>query len=566
MRLERWPSLREDTWPFLRKVSSAISGKEVEVIPGGYPAVTQVYPKDYMSRISIPTAFTLPGKEKLLNGSLAHELLHIFATDPEATSGIQFGVFIMANALEDARLEVQLEAQWPGLIAPVKRLTRELLAFRRRSRAMAQSTETAKLYEVGLSLYLRLVNTPPSIVCETISSMADAVAVEVLPIAHRALIATNTGEVVVIADEICKELAKAAEAVAKRLGTSSASSWASSFKTELKRAQARTVEEVLLNLERRRYPGVWFGPWMRGGGGYNFYSTAWKWEEDKLDNYKALSLPEIRRALMDADPLLEEWIIHPRESTGRLTISSSALVEAVIGRGPRRVFERVEHSQRMLLLNMLGSIDVFVFLEAHPRYDRSEWLFLKALAASLGRLFNMVQTPLFVMRGSTTTRTKEMVENPITKRKYERWSKDHYVEVVTFKAPDTVWDEKSETLLASMPQKGFNQPLEAYSRMKSWSLKIPKNERLRFYIVIGKAKYLNVYSGHLQYATESIRGHRQKAIYIHVGRPIPSYDQRLEEYNSCFDAFVQASTTLRETIIQMLYRIVIEMAKQGSAQ
>ena len=563
MRLERWPFLREDTWPFLRRVSSAITGKEIEVVPGGYPAVTRVYPKDYMSRILIPSAFTLAGKEKLLNGSLAHELLHVFATDPEATSGIQFGVFVMANALEDARLEVQLESQWPGLIAPIKRLTRELLAFRRRSRTMARSTETAKLYEVGLSLYLRLVNVPDLAICQTVSPMADAVAAEVLPIARQALTAPDTAEIVAIADEICKRLAKAAEAVAKRLGTSSARSWASSFKTELKRAQARTVEEVLLSLERRRYPGVWFGPWMRGGSGYNFYSTKWKWEEEgnELDSYRALSPAEIRRALMDADPLLEEWIVHPRESTGRLTLSSNALVEAVIGRGPHRVFERIEHSQRMLLLNMLGSIDVFIFLEAHPRYDRSEWLFLKALAASLGRLFNMVQTPLFVMRGSTTTRTKELVENPTTKRKYERWSKDHYVEIVTFKAPDTAWDEKAEALLATMPQKGFNQPLEAYSRMKSWSLKIPKSNRVRFYIIIGKAEYLNVYSGHLKYATGTLRGRRQKAIYLHVGQPISSYDQRLDEYNSCFDAFVQATTTLRETIIHLLYRIVIEIAK-----
>jgi len=84
MRLERWPFLSKDTWPFLRRVGSAVTGKELEVIPGGYPAVTRVYPKDYMSRVLIPSSFTLAGKEKLLNGSLAHELLHVFATDPEA--------------------------------------------------------------------------------------------------------------------------------------------------------------------------------------------------------------------------------------------------------------------------------------------------------------------------------------------------------------------------------------------------------------------------------------------------------------------------------------------------
>ena len=559
MRLERWPFLSKDTWPFLRRVGSAVTGKELEVIPGGYPAVTRVYPKDYMSRVLIPSSFTLPGQEKLLNGALAHELLHVFATDPEATSGIQFGVFVMTNALEDARLEVQLETQWPGLIAPIKRLNRELLAFRRRSHAMAQSGEASKLYEVGLSLYLRLVNIPPPIVRTTVSPMADAVAVEVLSIAQQSLIATNTGEVVVIADEICKRLANAAEAVAKRLGTSTARNWASSFKAELRKAQAQTVEEVFLRLEQKQYPGIWWGPWLRGSGGYNFYSTMWKWEKDVIDTYQILSLAELRQALMDADPLLEKWISHPRQLSGQLTLSPNALVEASIGK-ERRIFQQMEHSQETLLLSMLSSIDIFTFLEAHLRYDRSEWMFMKGLAASLGRLFDMVRTPLFVMRASTTTRVKETVENPVTKRKFERWSKDHYVEIATFKAADTTWDEKAEALLASMPQKGFNQPLESYSRMKSWSLKIPKSERPRFYIVIGKAEYLNVYSGHLKYATESLRGQRQKVMYINVGRPVPMYDQHLKEFNSCFDAFVQA-TTLHETVIHLLYRIVIEMAK-----
>ena len=389
--------------------------------------------------------------------------------------------------------------------------------------------------------------------------MADAVAVEVLSIAQQSLIATNTGEVVVIADEICKRLANAAEAVAKRLGTSTARNWASSFKAELRKAQAQTVEEVFLRLEQKQYPGIWWGPWLRGSGGYNFYSTMWKWEKDVIDTYQILSLAELRQALMDADPLLEKWISHPRQLSGQLTLSPNALVEASIGK-ERRIFQQIEHSQETLLLSMLSSIDIFTFLEAHLRYDRSEWMFMKGLAASLGRLFDMVRTPLFVMRASTTTRVKETVENPVTKRKFERWSKDHYVEIATFKAADTTWDEKAEAMLASMPQKGFNQPLESYSRMKSWSLKIPKSERPRFYIVIGKAEYLNVYSGHLKYATESLRGQRQKVMYINVGRPVPMYDQHLKEFNSCFDAFVQA-TTLHETVIHLLYRIVIEMAK-----
>jgi hypothetical protein len=564
MKLERWPHLQQDAWPFLRKVSSAVTGRDVEVVPGGYPAATRIYPKDYMSRVLLPASFTKAGSERLLNGSLAHELLHVLGSDPKPLSGIRFSVYQICNGLEDARLEVQLSSSWPGLIGPIRALTLQLLQFRRRSRAMAQSIEAGKLFEVSLSLYLRLVRVSEPVIRETVQSMAHEVAGEVFPIAQQVLAAETTSETVAIAEEICKALERAAEAVAKRRGTAAARSWTSSFKTELKRANERTVEEVLLYVEKKQYPGIWFGPFGRGCGGLNFYSTAWKWEGGQPDPVRALSVGEIRRALMEADPLLEKWIVRPRLSQGRLALSSNALVEAAVGRGGRRAFERTEHTKRMLLPSILQGIEVFVFLEAHPRYDRSEWLFLKALCASLGRLLTLVGSPMFVVRASATTRTKEWVEvnSGTSKRRIERWSKDHYVEISTLKAPDEVWDESAERLLATLPQKGFNVPLETYSRMKSWSLELPKTHRARFYLIIGKAEYLNVISGHLRYATEPIRGRRQRAVYVHVGDPIPEYDARLTELRSSFDLFLQA-TSLRQTLVRLLYRIVVEVAKQA---
>jgi hypothetical protein len=564
MRVDRWPSIHEDPWAFLRKVSSAIKGREVEVRPGAYPRATQVPPKDYFSRILLPDSFTKPGREGLLNGSLAHELLHVLESDPEAFSGIPWGVFIMANGLEDARVETQFEPTWPGLVRPTRQLTQAFLEYRRRLQGMAHSADTSKLYEVSLALYFRLSQYSARLIRETVSEMAAAVAEELLPIAAPALTAAGSAEVVEIAEKICQELAKAAEAAAKRIGTPAAKRWAQGAKTEVKRAMERTVEEVLVMLSKPQFPGVWWGPWYKGRGGFAFYSTKWDWEREKLDDYRALSSQEISRLLQEADPLVEERITRARQLVGHLALSSQVLVQAAVGRD-RRVFQKSEREQRMLLLSLLASIDVFIFIEAHKRYVQSDWLLLKGLSATLARLFTLTRTPLLVVRAWHTTRAKEWVENPRTHDRYERWSKDHYINIATLKAPDDPWDEGTETVLAAMPRQGFNNPLEGYPRLKSWDLKLPKSNRPRFYILLGDADQLNVLSGHLKYGTGALRGKGQQAIYLNVGTPIPSYDDRLRELEAEFDGLVQA-TTLHQAIIDLLYTVVIKLAEQGGVR
>jgi hypothetical protein len=559
MRVDRWPSIHDDPWAFLRKVSSAIPGKEVEVRPGAYPRAAQIPPKDYFSRILLPDSFTKPGKEGLLNGSLAHELLHVLASDPQPFSGIPWGVFIMANGLEDARVETQFEATWPGLVRPTRQLTQAFLEYRRRFQGMAHSADTSKLYEVALALYFRLSQYSERLIRETVAEMAAAIAEELLPIAAPALTAKNSAEVVEIAKKICQELAKAVEKAAKRIGTPQARRWAQDVNREVKQAMERTVEEVLIMISKPQFPGVWFGPWYKGGGGYSFYSTKWEWEREDLDDYRALSPQEISRLLQEADPLVERRITRARQLVGRLALSSQVLVQAAVGRD-RRVFQKSEQEQRMLLLSLLTSIDVFIFIEAHKRYVQSDWLLLKGLTATLARLFTLTRTPLLVVRAWHTTRAKEWVENPRTHRRYERWSKDHYINIATLKAPDDAWDEGAEALLAAMPpRQGFNNPLEGYPRLKSWELKLPKSNRPRFYILLGDANQLNVLSGHLKYATGSLRGKGQRAIYLNVGTPIPSYDDRLRELEAEFDGLVQA-TTLHQAVVELLYTIVIQLA------
>ncbi len=558
MKLQRWPVAGQKRWELMRRVSSGITGKDVEVTPGGAPSCMVVSPKEYYSRIFLPTQFLRAGNERFLNGSLAHELLHVLDSQPFALRGLLLHQRILSNGLEDARLELQLKDAWPGLVRPIRQLSRDLVAFRLRSKSFAHSVKTSMLYEVGVALYLRLTGIPRAVIAGTVTSMALAVTDEVYPIALRVPGARDTSEVAEIARDICSALAEAADKAARRLNTAASRSWASSFKSELKRASQTTLEEVLIRAEQRLFPG-WFGPWLRGGRGYSFFSTAWNWDDTEQDPLTPLAFPEIHETLLKADPLLEEWQCEPKRPRGRLTLTSNTLVEAAIGRGQPGVFERISHSQRTILPSILQNVEVFVFVEAHSRYRRQHWLFLKALTATLARTFAAGGVPLFVVRASTTTRAKEWVESKLTKRKFQRWSSNHYVEIATLKGPRDDWTRACERTLAAMPRKGFNQPLEAYPRMKSWSMTMPKTNRLRFYMVLGTAEFLNVMSGHLKHGTSPLRGRGRKAAYVHVGTHLASYDQRLKDLKRDFDFVVQA-TTLQKTVIDILQEMVLAYA------
>jgi hypothetical protein len=175
-----------------------------------------------------------------------------------------------------------------------------------------------------------------------------------------------------------------------------------------------------------------------------------------------------------------------------------------------------------------------------------------------------VDRPWGFGQAATTTRTKETVKDPKTERLYERWSNDYYIQIATLKGPRERWDERADNLIATMPSGvGFNQPLEGYARLKNWSITIPKSNRKRLYIVIGKADEINVCLGgsHLQSGTANLRGRREKAVYIHVGRHFDEHDGRLAEYRSAFDVFMQA-TTLRQTLLDTLYQVLLVMARE----
>lgn len=563
--MERWRPFLEgaEPWEFLQKVASGITGLDVEILPGTMPRATHVHPKEYFSRIMLPSSWIKPGRERQLHGALGHELLHVLASDPAPFTGIKWAVFLIANALEDARIEHQLYPKWPGLVRPVRELVKELLDFRKRQQALASSSQSAKIYEVGLALYLLLSGKEEKeVLGGTVPQMAIATAQELLHITSPALAAADTAEVVEIAQRIIDELEKAAERAAKKIGTTAAHQYSSSLRRELKEAMQKTVEEVLLSLARKALLG-WPGLWYKGRGGYTFYPIKWEWDESESEkersSFATPPLQELLRWLVEADPLIELQWERPRELTGRLVPSSGVLVQAAIGRD-RRVFQRRDWTRQLVLPYVLGLADFFIMMEAHSGHGLARWALVKGVVMALARLLAECQAR-FVVRAWTATwvEVKEEVFDPVTKQRRTRTKQEHYINIAHIKGPEKPWGKKEEALLASLPRRGFNQPLEGYPKTMSWNMKFLAQRRLRLFLCVGDARMLNVLSGHLKYATAPLRGDGQRAIYIHLGQPIPSYDSLYRELESQFDEVVQAST-LKDAVIGTLRAILFQLA------
>ncbi len=555
MQVERWPSFKRDQWGFLKKVASGISGRYCEVVPGyGGPSCSQVLPYAHFSRIYLPSSFS----GRLLNGSLAHEILHVISSTPQAFARISWGVYLMANCLEDARIEHQLAQRWPGLVRLINELVEQVDTFRVRDRHRASSTDAWKLYQVGLALYLLLKGMGEEVFRKcSLQLMAIETARELLPLAEPALRAAHSFEVVEIAKKVVDELVRAAERAAARTQSPSGSAWVSALRQEVEKAKSITVEEVLIALGKPRWAGDWWGPWYKGGGsGFHFYATPWTWEKVGTPHpLHALEKRELAKLLEEADPTLEHLRVKPRALRGQLVMSSQVLVTAALGRD-RRVFASLEKPRTPLLPYLLSQLEFLIFLEAHARYTQLQAALLKNLAASLARLLTMVGAPLVVVRAWNCVRNKEIVEDPQTKRRWERWSNDFYLRICTVKAPDASLDDHAEAALASLPLDGFNHPLEGYSRLCSWELSLPNSPRPRVYICIGSASQINVASGHLKYATEAFhRRHRDRALYINVGDPLADFDAQKAEFKSTFDAFIQGPST-EEMIVGFLQALL----------
>jgi len=543
-------------WKFLRKLSGGITGTDLHVRPGGYPSIR--WGLDHIATIHLPVEYLTKSSPQLLEGALSHELLHALFTDGDAVRGIPWGLFIVANGCEDARIEHQGRATWKGLARVVRDLTEELLRFRRRSRQMARSAQTSKLYEIALALYLLLSRYDKDLLCTTVPEMPRIVAEELLDIAADALDAPDTAAVVEIAKRIIAELERAATAAARRVGTKSASAWSRALKSEVKRAMERTVEEVYVQCARQRYPGYWFGPWCRGAGGYSFYTAAWDPDVAEEGHIAPLSTSEALDIVAEADPLVRRSREHRRLMAGRLETKRGGLIRAALGQD-KRVFSRTSSDRRQLLLDVLGSVEVVLLIEAHNRYGDDEWERLREFAITLGRLLQTIGTPL-VVRAWNCTRAKETVRNARTGRTWERWSNNYYINIARLKERQERWSDEHEGRVASLSRQGFNQPLEGYRRVTRWKLEHDRSSRTRIHLCLGNASQLNVALGSLGYATETLREKGSIALYLDVGPPLPFYGERRREMDAKFDGVAEIPS-IPEGLTTLLVRLLEALSR-----
>jgi len=534
--LEKWPPFKKGKWRFLSKVASGITGRRCKVLPGVPPQVDRDKGRDYYSRILLPKNYT----GLLLGGSLAHELLHVLHSQPQAFDGLPFGTCYIANCLEDARVEIQLEGRWKGLVGLVDKLNRTLAEFIIRKRSQSYSIQTLRLCETGFALYLLLKRFPEKTLRGAVSEMALATARELLPLAEPAREARDSFEVVEIAKKILDEINRAAEKAARKINTPAARTWTKHLKEDVNKAQQIPWEVVVRTLTTKsgsRWPKSWY---LGKGAGYPFYNQAWEWDVDHpLHELNPLTHEEVRTLIQLADPTMAVTRDNPH-LTGRLPLSSEMLVKAVVGKEQRLLVE-TEERRRPILPGLFSQVEVWILVEAHSRH--CDPLLLKSFVASLGRLFTALEVPVLVVRASNVTETKKvvLVTNIRTGKTEKKTKLEYFVHVSTLKSPKDQWDEGCERKLAAMPLQGFNLPFKSWPAMRAWKISVPPSNRLRFYIVVGNAIDVNVrdWDDSLKIAASLLRHKGAKAIYVNVGPPIEEYNPWMKNFKESFDGFVQ---------------------------
>jgi len=554
-----------DPWRLLGRMASASTGKRVQVVNGRFPMVARTGGAPHFNRIHLPEGLVAARKgarlprtdeqrprrtsgictERQFIGSFCHEELHVALSDPEAVDGAKLGPGLLANALEDFRIEHQGISRLPGLVPPTRAALKETIMFALRNKQVATSANTQKPYQIGVCLYLGLSGAAWHHIARVTSSMACAVAQELFPIAERVRTARSTWEVMEIANELWNRMMEAAKKVAARAGTAVANRWVRSLRQEMRTAMKLGLNEVLIGMERRKWPGIWFGPWYRGMlGGYRFHPHLFDPSDEDAEPLALPSRTEIQRLLAEADPLNETMVRTPRCLFGSLHPEAEALVRGVVGRD-RCIFERVVTERMQLLLSLLAQTEFLLVIDGHARYAEDEWILAKQFAGTMARLLSMVRVPLCMVRSYHATRGKEWVENPKTKQRSERWSKDFHINITAIKDPKEAWDASCERTLENLSKAGFGLPLEGYPQVMRHKLELPSaSKRPRVVFVVGNACEINVLfgGGNLREAVAPLRKGAAHAVYVHVGPWIRVFDPVHREIDSAFDALIQEQT------------------------
>ena len=574
-----------DPWRLLGRIASASTGKPVQVVPGRLPQVLRTPGAPHYGQIRLPEGLVAarsgprPPKasdtrsrrpcgiltERQLLGSFCHEELHVLYTDPEAFAGVPLGPGLVGNCLEDHRVEHQGLDHMRGLVPPTRAALRETLSFALRSKQVAASANTRKLFQVGVCLYLGLTGVSWDRVARVTSDMACAVAQELFPLAGSVSRAESAWEVVEIATEICARMVEAAKRVAARTGTAASSRWVSSLRREIRTAMSRTLDELLIAVERRKYPGVWFGPWYRGMlGGYRFHTHLVDASPGNADPLRLPPRQEIERLLAKADPLDETTFRIRGCPSGQLQPSVGTLVRASLGKD-RCLFERVSVNRLQLLLSLLAQTEFLLFIDGHARYADEEWFLLRRFVGTTARLLDLVRAPLCVVRSYHATRDKEWVENPRTKQRFQRWSNDIHLNITAIKDPEALWDTSCERVLANLDKTGFGLPLEGYPQLMRFRLRLPPaSRRQRVVVCVGNALQINVLPGgdHLRAALAPLGKDHARVLYVHVGPWLHTYEAVYREVESAFDGLIQEET-LPSMLVHLLHSVLRVLADRS---
>lgn len=577
-----WAAQR--SWTILGKAASALTGKKIPVRAGSVPCTVALRNSNELDTIYIPPLFLsmpLP-----LKAALSHEALHVLKSSPLRLGEISYAIWLMANGLEDSRIEVQSERRFPG----IRLWTRRLLYSPELGMALKQLEVTGEQHQalaaIVKALYILLAHRDMAL-ARRVSGFDEAVvlAQDLLPRAEEALHLETSAEVVELAKKLLGELEQAIERRKQEAKSPGAKSFYSSAGQQLNHAQAIRAADVIRIIQQSvdEFDNRWHGPWFRGGG-YSFPATPREVEETEEGRELASLVPgsyQLLEWLLEADPLRDEIRYIERQRVGRLTTSASALVKAASGKY-RHVFSYRDDQPRPILPAILQWGSYWLLLESHMRYSEEDFQLLKLLVASYARLFEILEVPFLVRAWSATI--PEITERDDKGRVKTYMAKEGKLHIASFHSlPAKRWAQDEARFLSLRPM-GFNiefeglpkgisyretagQRKESASRADDQGGRVGR-QRQKLVLCFGDIKSLNVSLHELKSTTDSLRSQGFRFVYFNVGGPPETEYQkqrRRDWEEKLFDQIVDAED-LRTAFIQGLQSLLLLLVNEAGGE
>jgi flagellin-specific chaperone FliS len=570
-------------WTILSKVASALTGRKVPVRAGSAPCTVALRSPAELDTIYLPSLF-LP-RPLPLKAALSHEALHILKSTPLRLGEISYAVWLMANGLEDGRIEVQSEGRFPGIRLWIRRLLYSPELGMALKHLEVTGQEHQALSAIVKALYILLAHRDPTL-ARRISGFDEAVvlAQDLLPQAEEALRMEKTTEVVELAKRLLGELEQAIERRKQEARSPAAKSFYQSASQQLQHARMIKAADVIKIVEQSvdEFQNKWHGPWYRGGG-YSFPSTPREVEETEEGRELAAIVPgsyQLLEWLLEADPLKDQIRYIERQRVGRLTTSASALVKAATGKY-RHVFSSHDDQPQPILPAILQQGTYWFLLEAHMGYSEEKFQLLKLLVASYARLFELLEIPFLARAWSATIpEITEIERDEKGEKKVKTYmAKEGKLHIASFDpAPrrGKRWAQDEVRFLSIRPL-GFNIEFEGVPKGISYrdsrgQEKEPQGEisekekkRQKIVLCFGNIRLLNVLFPDLKSTMDSLRSQGYRFVYFNVGGPPETgyqKQQRKDWEEKFFDRIVDAED-LRTAFIQGLQNLLLLLGNEA---